>query len=90
MSTYPFSYEIRMVSGVERVYVHHKSEVTELINAEIKAGNSAYRTALICECDDRQNVRVNSAVVLSPDGQVLKYIIRCNACARKEEDYGTL
>ena len=83
--------ELRMLPKVHRSYVSRKSELTEKIGRYLCYGNIVYRTALVCECGDRQNVRHSGAIVIGSDGNVLDYVIRCKGCySRKEADNGTI
>jgi hypothetical protein len=82
---------IRMLENVPRRYVRRRSELTEAIEGSMRAGNMAYRTALVCECRNVCNVRVSGAVVVDGcTGAVVEYVVRCRSCAGKEGDYGTL
>lgn len=80
-----YNSELRMVNEAKRTYVRQKSEVTELIGQNLKAGNVVYRISAICECTHCMNVRHSSAVVISPEGKVTEYIIRCKACETRRE-----
>jgi len=94
MTTGAFNGEIRMLPNVGRVYVCQKSQVTEYIERNLHAGHVVYRTSLVCECADRQNVRHSGAVIINSVGIVVDYVIRCKGCfnrvTEKEADNGTV
>jgi|GEM_PF-6979637 len=83
-TTGAFNGEIRMLSSVPRCYVRQKSELTSFIEVNRQFGKFSYRSSLVCECTDGQNVRHSGAVVVdSTSGVVTGYIIRCKGCAEK-------
>ncbi len=76
--------EIKMISEVPRHYVRQKSELTERIQSNRQKHYIAYRTQLVCECSDLQNIRPDGAIVIDEkNGKVISYLIRCKGCANR-------
>lgn len=80
------SYGLKMLPDVPRHYFRKKGEMGTAMEALKKDGYAMYRTPLICECTDCGNYRQHGVVVVSMEGKVVIYLIKCGNCAQREED----
>jgi len=76
---------IRMLPKITRTYFRQRGELTDIMFNRLREGYKVYPTPLICECVDQMNVRSYGAVIVSDDGKVVEYLIRCNTCQNKRE-----
>ena len=74
---------VRMLPKVTRTYFRQRVELTDTMFDRLREGYKVYPTLLVCECNEQLNIRSCGAVVVSNEGMVVEYLIRCKSCKNR-------
>lgn len=68
------------------IFVNKRSDLTNAI--ELEPWGDCYRTTCTCNCTNKGNKR--QAVLFIQGTELVKKVIRCKACNKKEADNGNV